>query len=147
LTAPRFADHRLHLAELRAAALRAVDPASAVRRSLSPGDFAEAERIFVVGGGKAGIAMAQAAAEILGDRLTSGLVSVPAVPSQTPAGITFVAGGHPTPTGGSLAAGRAARAAALLESKGYTVMAFCGLSDYKGKSGKPKIFPKVKPGR
>ena len=107
MTAPRFADHRLHLAELRAAALRAVDPASAVRRSLSPGDFAEAERIFVVGGGKAGIAMAQAAAEILGDRLTSGVVSVPAVPSQTPAGITFVAGGHPTPTGGSLAAGRA----------------------------------------
>jgi len=25
-------------------------------------------------------------------------------------------------------------------------MAFCGLSDYKGKSGKAKIFPKVKAG-
>jgi len=25
-------------------------------------------------------------------------------------------------------------------------MAFCGLNDYKGKSGKAKIFPKVKPG-
>jgi len=32
----------------------------------------------------------------------------------------------------------------LLESKGYKVMAFCGLSDYKGKSGKAKIFPKPK---
>jgi hypothetical protein len=31
----------------------------------------------------------------------------------------------------------------LLESKGYKVMAFCGLNDYKGK--KPKIFPKAKP--
>jgi len=25
-------------------------------------------------------------------------------------------------------------------------MAFCGLGDYKGTSGKAKIFPKVKPG-
>jgi hypothetical protein len=33
----------------------------------------------------------------------------------------------------------------LLESKGYKVMAFCGLNDYKGKSGKAKVFPK-KPG-
>jgi hypothetical protein len=32
----------------------------------------------------------------------------------------------------------------LLESKGYTVMAFCGLNDYKGTSGKQKIFPKPK---
>ena len=26
-------------------------------------------------------------------------------------------------------------------------MAFCGLNDYKGKSGKAKIFPKAKPGQ
>jgi hypothetical protein len=31
----------------------------------------------------------------------------------------------------------------LLESKGYKVMAFCGLGDYKGTSGKKKIFPKA----
>jgi hypothetical protein len=31
----------------------------------------------------------------------------------------------------------------LLESKGYTVLAFCGLGDYKG--AKPKIFPKEPP--
>lgn len=30
----------------------------------------------------------------------------------------------------------------MLESKGYTVLAFCGLGDYKGTSGKKKIFPK-----
>ena len=104
---PPFADYRAHLAHVRAAALRAVDPAAAVRRALAPSDFAEAERVFVVGAGKAGAAMAQAAAEILGDRLTAGLLSVPAVPPQSPARITFVEGGHPTPTPGSLAAGRA----------------------------------------
>jgi hypothetical protein len=32
-----------------------------------------------------------------------------------------------------------------LEGKGYTVMAFCGLGDYKGTSGKKKVFPKAKP--
>jgi hypothetical protein len=37
----------------------------------------------------------------------------------------------------------------LLEGKGYKVMAFCGLNDYKGTNGKKKIFPKAgekKPG-
>jgi len=33
--------------------------------------------------------------------------------------------------------GRAARAAALLESKGYTVLGFCGLKGYPGASVKP----------
>ena len=104
-----FVDHRAHLTALRAAALRAVDPASAVRRFFSPADFADAGRVFVVGAGKAGVAMAEAAAEILGDRLTSGVVAVPARPARAPARITFVEGGHPTPTAGSLAAGRAVR--------------------------------------
>jgi glycerate 2-kinase len=103
----RFADHRLHLAALRAAALRAVDPALAVGRFFSPADFAEAENVFMIGAGKAGVAMAQAAAGILGERLTSGVVAVPHRPAQAPMGITFIEGGHPTPTAGSLAAGRA----------------------------------------
>jgi hypothetical protein len=30
----------------------------------------------------------------------------------------------------------------MLEQKGYQVLAFCGLSDYKGVSGKKKVFPK-----
>jgi glycerate 2-kinase len=103
---PRFADHLNHLAALRAAALRAVDPAAAVRRSLTPADFADAERVFIVGAGKAGVAMAEAAAEILGKRLASGVVAVPGRPAAAPNGITFVEGGHPAPTAGSLAAGR-----------------------------------------
>ena len=103
----RFADHRDHLATLRAAALRAVDPASAIRHSFSSADFADAERVFVVGAGKAGVAMAQAAADILGARLTAGVVAVPRLPTSAPARITFIEGGHPMPTEGSLAAGRA----------------------------------------
>jgi hypothetical protein len=33
----------------------------------------------------------------------------------------------------------------LLEARGYKVMAFCGLGDYKGTSGKRKVFPKAPP--
>lgn len=66
-----------------------------------------AKRVFVVGAGKAGVAMAGAAAEILGERLTAGVVSVPNLPSRSSERITFIHGGHPLPTEGSLAAGRA----------------------------------------
>lgn len=104
---PLFSDHRQHLETLRAAALRAVDPARAVQAHLTPADFKSVDRVFVVGAGKAGVPMAQAAAEILGDRLTAGVIAVPRAPAHAPRGITFIEGGHPTPTSGSLAAGRA----------------------------------------
>jgi len=102
----RFADHPTHLAVLREAALRAVDPEAAVRRSFSAADFADAERVFIVGAGKAGVAMAKAVAEVLGEHLTAGLVSVPNLPPHSPKHITFIQGGHPLPTKDSLAAGR-----------------------------------------
>ncbi len=103
----RIDDHRAHLAALRAAALQAVDPYAAVRRYFSADDVAQAERVFIVGAGKAGVAMAHAAAEIAGDKLAGGVISVPQIPSQTAHRLTFIAGGHPLPTKGSLAAGRA----------------------------------------
>lgn len=111
---PRFEDHPAHLTALRAAALRAADPAAAVRRSLKVEDFAEvedpargAERVFLVGAGKAGAAMAQAAAEILGERLTAGVLSVPHLPAEAPMCLRFIEGGHPLPMAGSVAAGQA----------------------------------------
>jgi hydroxypyruvate reductase len=104
---PRFEDHALHLASLRETALQAADPAAAVRRALTPEDLAGAERVFVVGAGKAGVAMARAAAQILGPRLTSGVLSVPRAPAQAIDRLTFIEGGHPLPTAGTLAAGRA----------------------------------------
>jgi hydroxypyruvate reductase len=69
-----------------AAALEAVDPVIAVKRQMSLQDdslvigqrvydLSEYEMIYAIGGGKAGGAMAKAAEEILGPRLTAGLVN------------------------------------------------------------------------
>jgi hydroxypyruvate reductase len=69
------------------AALNAVDPEQAVRRHVRREgrwlhvaerryDLSGFERVFVVGGGKAGSPMAIAVAELLGDRLTAGVVNV-----------------------------------------------------------------------
>lgn len=75
------------VARVLAAAVNAVEPSAAVRRYLQrDGDtlhvgeraynLAAYERVFVVGAGKAGAPMAQAAAEVLGARLTGGVVIV-----------------------------------------------------------------------
>lgn len=69
------------------AALAAADPRLAVLSHLAlTGDvlrigprgyrLSEIERIFVIGGGKAGAPMAAAAVEVLGDRITAGVVNV-----------------------------------------------------------------------
>ena len=69
------------------AALQAVDPAQAIRRFVRRDgrhllvaqqryDLEQYERIFVIGGGKAGAPMAQAIGEMLGPRLTAGWVNV-----------------------------------------------------------------------
>jgi glycerate 2-kinase len=75
------------ITRILAAALDAVDPAAAVRRFLHRDgnllhageqvyDLAKYERVFLVGVGKAGTPMARAAAEVLGDRITGGVVVV-----------------------------------------------------------------------
>src|SRR3990172_5617070 len=107
MNGPHYSDHLQHLATLRSAVLRAVDPAALVRQFLTPADFGAAGRIFVVGAGKAGVAMTTAAAEIIGPRLTRAVVAVPHRPGQFLDRVTFLEGGHPVPTEGSLAAGRA----------------------------------------
>lgn len=72
---------------IMAAALDAVEPAGAVSRTLSLDgnkliagskvyDLQRIERIFIVGAGKAGVPMAQAAGEILGSRVTAGIIIV-----------------------------------------------------------------------
>lgn len=97
------------IATIQNAALAAVDPAEAVRRNvnlagriLSIGqrtyDLAAYERVFVVGGGKAGSPMAATLAEILGDRITAGLVNVKRGYIQEGVGkIEIIEAGHPTP--------------------------------------------------
>jgi glycerate 2-kinase len=113
---PDFSEYRKHLSLLREAALRAADPAAAVRRHLTRADAEGAGRIFVVGAGKAGVAMASAAEEVLGERITAGAVSVPALPGRAGGRIKFSPGGHPVPTAGSLSAGE--EIAGLLQAAG-----------------------------
>ncbi|MCS7221988.1 MAG: glycerate kinase [Anaerolineae bacterium] len=78
---------RQQLIEIMTAALRAVDPAEAVRRHLQrQGDILQVggahydlrrfRRVIVVGGGKAGAPMAAAVMEILGDCVAGGAVVV-----------------------------------------------------------------------
>jgi len=112
--------HRRHLERMAAAALCAVDPAVAVRRALQFQDscvqigersyaLEDGGRVFIVGAGKAGVAMATAAEAILGDRIIDGVISVPDLPDAKLDHIRFIQGGHPIPTSGSLAAGEAIR--------------------------------------
>jgi glycerate-2-kinase len=78
---------RLDALDILEAAVNAVDPGEAVRRSLSvrgthltirgaEWDLGLFEGIHVIGGGKACGAMAEAVEEILGDRISSGTVNV-----------------------------------------------------------------------
>lgn len=80
-------DLRTHIVAMLEAALHAVDPYAAVRAHLRiEGDIlraggrayplAEIERIVVVGGGKAGAPMAAALTDLLGARITAGVVNV-----------------------------------------------------------------------
>ena len=94
------------------AALHAADPAAAVTRHLQLShhtltvggqsyDLSQVEAIYLVGAGKAGAPMAQAAAAILGERLTAGLVIVkegysPLSPSLPPQ-LKIREAGHPLP--------------------------------------------------
>jgi glycerate 2-kinase len=58
------------------AALTAADPAKAVTDRLKQLDVSRYRNIYVIGAGKAGASMAQAAERVLGRRITSGLVNV-----------------------------------------------------------------------
>ena len=101
------ADYRAHLDLILRAALHAADPAEAVRRRFHPADFADAGRVFIVGAGKAGTAMARAAVSIVGSRLAGGALAVLKPPTFNLPRTTFIRAGHPKPDEGSLRAGQA----------------------------------------
>ena len=105
---------RKSIAAIQAAALAAVAPDAAVKRQFYlEGDvlrvggrfypLADYDRIFVVGGGKAGAPMAAAVEEVLGERITAGAVNVKhgytlAAAARKPASrIQIVEAGHPVP--------------------------------------------------
>jgi glycerate 2-kinase len=97
---------------IMSAALAAVDPAQAIRQNVSlegsslqigqqSYDLSGYERIFVAGGGKAGSPMVAAIEEILGQRITAGLVNVKHgyLPPEIAdiRRVEIVEAGHPTP--------------------------------------------------
>lgn len=103
-----YANLRRQAASILTAAVRAVDPASAVRRCVSRRggilriagrryDLGSIRRIVVVGAGKASAPMAVAVEDILGPRVSAGIVIVKygyAVPLRR---IRVVEAGHPLP--------------------------------------------------
>lgn len=110
-------ENRARALEVMAAALAAVDPQQAVHRHVRrQGDLLEVEgraydlrryrRIYVVGGGKASAPMAAALEELLGDRLTGGIVNVKdgcALPLRR---VQVLEAGHPLPDERGLAGAR-----------------------------------------
>jgi glycerate 2-kinase len=105
-------DLRADADELARAALDAVEPAAAVHRHVRREgdvlvvanrryDLRDYERVFVLGGGKAAVPMTAAIADILGNRLTAGVVVTKyghATDIQYPASsIQTLEAGHPVP--------------------------------------------------
>ncbi|MBI5896733.1 MAG: DUF4147 domain-containing protein [Desulfobacterales bacterium] len=99
------------------AGLRAAEPATAIQRLCHLEDnrlriadicfdLALVERILVVGAGKATAAMARAMEELLGDRITAGLISVKYGHTLPLRRIEIVEAGHPLPDANGLAASR-----------------------------------------
>ena len=82
--APKYQDHHHHIQSLINAAVKAADPSKAVGRYLRCDDQtirvgglvreANSGDIYLISVGKAAVLMGSAAAEVLGTRLTQGLV-------------------------------------------------------------------------
>jgi hydroxypyruvate reductase len=103
-------------AAILAAALAAVEPGAAVRRhmrregdALTVGgrryELGDYRGVWLVGAGKAGAAMAEAAAELLGERLSGGLVVVKGDLAPAAAGYELLPAAHPVPDARGVAAG------------------------------------------
>jgi glycerate 2-kinase len=124
-----------------ASALTAVEPGRLVRRAVASdatgvrvGDqvhrLSTGGRIFVAGAGKAGLAMAHALVEALGDRIVDGLVAIKGDDDHdgaTAVGpIRIVHGGHPVPDRRSVDAGR--QLLALAGAAGPGDLVLCPIS-------------------
>ena len=103
------------------AAVAAVEPGRLVRDALRAGDGGVAIRdgaavesvpwggvrnVYLVGGGKAGRPMGEAALAILGNRVAAGILAVPAGEEGVAGPVRFLGAGHPLPDEGSREAAR-----------------------------------------
>lgn len=113
---PTFAQHPDHVRHLMAAAIGAADPARLVADHLAVtaagvhvgGRVVAPERVRLIAVGKAAPAMARAAAAVLGERLTAGVVIGKGDSAETPPRLTYHPGNHPVPGPASVRATRAA---------------------------------------
>ena len=117
---------RKHAATIFRAALAAADPAAAVTRYLSRRNFSRYRHIYVLGAGKAGASMAQAAERVLKSRITSGLINVKYGHTARLRRIELNECGHPVPD--AAGAEGAARIAAIAESAGADDLVLCLIS-------------------
>lgn len=128
---------RAKAVQVLAEALRAVDPAEAVRRRLRlvgddlfVGDVAydlrRFRQVYVVGGGKASVAMAQAVEEVLGDRITAGLVNTKYGYTAPLRYVDVNEAGHPLPDDNGLRGGQ--RMLELVERAGDDALVICLIS-------------------
>jgi len=101
-------DMRKDAARIFYQGLKAVEPATAVKRFCRIDgprlmfadrvyDLTKINRVFVIGAGKASAPMAAAVEEILGDRITSGIVNVKYGHTARLSKIGLVEAGHPVP--------------------------------------------------
>src|SRR5664279_1775131 len=104
---------RRHALSIFRAALAAARPAGAVARHLERRNFTRFRHIYVIGAGKAGASMAQAAERVLGRRITAGLINVKDGHLATLRRIELNQCGHPVPDErGAAGSARIARIAA-----------------------------------
>jgi glycerate 2-kinase len=108
------------------AALKAADPAEAVARHLKRLDVTRFRNIYVIGAGKAGASMAQAAERVLGRRITAGLINVKDGHTAKLRRIELNECGHPVPDERGVAG--AERIAALAAAAGKDDLVVCLIS-------------------
>ena len=112
--------------EILRAALEAADPAGAVARALESGKYDRYRRIFVIGAGKAGATMAQAAEKVLGRRIEAGLVNTKYGHLAKLRRIELNECGHPVPDERGVEGAR--RIARIAEEAGPDDLVICLIS-------------------
>jgi hydroxypyruvate reductase len=118
---------RKHASTIFKAALSAADPAGAVERHLKSRDFSRFRNIYVVGAGKAGASMAQAAERVLGRRIAAGLLNVKYGHTAKLRRIELNQCGHPVPDENGVAgAERIAQIAAGAEKDDLVICLISG---------------------
>ena len=119
------------------AALRAVDPAKAIRRHVErnenilnidgiPYNLDHYERCFVVGAGKAGAVMASTMESLLGDRLTGGAINVKYGHTMPLQKVDVIEAAHPIPDMAGVKGTE--KIVKILENVGEHDLVFCLLS-------------------